>query len=162
MPLKRLKSFHKTVNISKALYKNPKTTKHYRKNILVTSAIPEHDHSKIRISDSFDDTENVNHEQFENSSNEIEDHDESQRSAKISNNTNSHILEDNASVQFREAGIYDHFESPVGGEKAAENCKDMIMRAIRFLIWLHFFLYREQIDLIQLSAIEFFVTFVKR
>jgi hypothetical protein len=168
MPLKRLKSFHKTVKKSKTLYKNPKTTKHYRQNILDTGAITEDNHSRIRISDSFDDTDEMNHAQYENSSNEInnsndiEYHDESQRSPNITKNTNLHILEVNACVQFREAGIYDHFKSPVGGEKSAENCKDMIMRAIRFLIWLHFFLYREQIDLIKLSAIEFFVTFVKR
>jgi len=71
-------------------------------------------------------------------------------------------LEGVASAQFDEAGIYKHFKTPVGGKRDEGNTKDMVMRCIRLLIWLHFTIHGEQIDLETLSIIEFFTIFVKR
>ena len=71
-------------------------------------------------------------------------------------------LEGDAIAQFEEAGIYKHFKSPVGGKRDEGNTRDMVMRCIRLLIWLHFTIHGEQIDLITLTIIEFFTIFVKR
>ena len=173
----------------KSLFKNPRPSKVLRQFVHeVSPQFVDNISSEVRISDSIDDNDDlphlvrasydsddddddpddniVNKCREENSVDEFEKHSapsEAQlKERKRQSATYSSRLEAAASAQLREAGIYKHFESPVGGRRDEDNTKDMIMRSIRFLIWLHFILHGQQIDLEILSIIEFFVIFVKR